>query len=525
MMNTRRGEYSESFAFGVLSFASVAALSLVSGVAVARIYGIVTIGRYALVAAPVAVLWQVSTVREQVGLVRALATLSPRDPRVTQLFAPVLAFSTALTAVAAAATAVAVRLLYAGPIGHPELFWPALANIAGYVFFTNTSWNLDSVLVAFRAGRQLFWARLWTAASYLAAAVAFGLLSPTLWWLTIATILSPAAGLVLRLLLTSRYMRLRISRHDLREGAPILPGVVHFGLKLTPGTIADGLTGQAGTWLLGAISPLATLGGYYRALLLENRFVELGFRVNEVLFPTLVERRARRDPKGFDRAVVDSARYLAIGLLCAAAVGGGCAHGLMTLYGPGFSRASNALALLLLVPPLAGVAGVQTHALTADERPLATSMVAIGRLALVICLTVTFGIWLGATGAALALALGYAASVSCLQLLVRRHLGGPLSALWLRGEAAALGLAYVAGFGTSRALDRLVPWPVGLAAGIGAGFAVFVAAFVVCGGLNERDRSRLAHLGRKWARVPAGRQHCSSPFPTPPPSPPDRTRD
>jgi O-antigen/teichoic acid export membrane protein len=502
-VNAQPGAYRDSFAFGVLSFAFVGTLSLASGLAVARIYGIVVIGRYALVAAPVAVLWQISTVREQVGLVRTLATLLPRDPRVGQLFAPVLAFSSALTFVAAVLTAGVVRLLYSGPIGHPDLFWPALANIAGYLFFTNTSWNFDAVLMAFRAGRHLFWVRLWTATSYLAAAVALGLVSPTLWNLTIATVLSPAAGLVVRLLIAPRYLRMRIRRRDLREGAPILPEVVRFGLKLTPGTIAEGLTGQAGIWLLGAISSLATLGAYYRALLLENRLLELGFRVNEVLFPTLVERRTARDEGGFDRAVVDSARYLAIGLVCAAAVGGGCAHGLMALYGPGFSRASTVLALLLLVPPFASIGGVQSHVLTADERPLATSVVAIGRLALVIGLTVMLGLWIGVTGAALALTLGYAANVVCLQLLVRKHLAAPLWRLWPLREVAALGLAYVAGFGASRALDRLIHWPAGLGAGLVAGSALFTATFVLAGGLNARDRSRLSSLRSRqpWSKV------------------------
>src|SRR5205085_5067768 len=133
-------------------------------------------------------LWYVSTVREQVGLVRGLAILTPRDPRVTARFAAVLAFSFALSAVAGAITAGVVGLVYSGPVGHPELFGPALAAIAGYVAFAHTSWNLDSVFAAFRAGRQLFWIRMGSAAAYLAAAVALGLLADTLWNLTIATV-------------------------------------------------------------------------------------------------------------------------------------------------------------------------------------------------------------------------------------------------------------------------------------------------------------------------------------------------
>jgi O-antigen/teichoic acid export membrane protein len=273
--------------------------------------------------------------------------------------------------------------------------------------------------------------------------------------------------------------------------------VVRFGLKLTPGTIADGLTGQAGTWLLGAVSPLASLGAYYRALLLENRFTELGYRVNEVLFPTLVERRAKSDAVGFDRAVVDSARYLALGLMLAASVGSGSARGVMALYGPGFGRATTALGVLLVAPVLGALVGVQNHVLATDQRPLMTSVVAFGRLTLVVVLTVILGSSFGITGAALALTLGYAASVAGLQLLVRGHLAESLRRLWPPREMVALGLAYAAGFAASRALDRLLVWPVGLCAALFAGSAAFAAAFVLLGGLNRRDRARLASARRR----------------------------
>ena len=45
------------------------------------------------------IVWFFSTVRERPGMIRALNPLQPRSPEITGIFAAVLAFSVALTAV------------------------------------------------------------------------------------------------------------------------------------------------------------------------------------------------------------------------------------------------------------------------------------------------------------------------------------------------------------------------------------------------------------------------------------------
>ena len=82
----RRPTFSEGVAFSVLSFGSIAVLSLVTAVVTARVYGIQVMGEFALAFAPTGIVWVLSSVREQPALVRALAPLAPRDPRATGLF-------------------------------------------------------------------------------------------------------------------------------------------------------------------------------------------------------------------------------------------------------------------------------------------------------------------------------------------------------------------------------------------------------------------------------------------------------
>src|SRR4051812_40098621 len=92
--------YRAGFLFGIVSFGAVALLGMVSTIATARVFGVVVIGQFALAYAPTGVVWFLSSIREQAALVRELATLPPRAPRVTALFVAVFSLSTAMTAVA-----------------------------------------------------------------------------------------------------------------------------------------------------------------------------------------------------------------------------------------------------------------------------------------------------------------------------------------------------------------------------------------------------------------------------------------
>ncbi len=145
-------------------------------------------------------------------------------------------------------------------------------------------------------------------------------------------------------------MRFVVPAPELRAGLRTLPDILRFGLRVTPGSLADGASAEAGTWILGLFSSVAAVGAWNIAWTLGKRTLDLNIRLAEMLFPTLVQRWAAEDRHGFQRALTDSTRYVVTVMLLPAAVAGGAADGVMGLFGPGFSQASGALVLLLLVP-------------------------------------------------------------------------------------------------------------------------------------------------------------------------------
>ena len=116
--------------------------------------------------------------------------------------------------------------------------------------------------------------------------------------------------------------------------------------------------------------------------------------------------------EGFDRALVDTSRYAAVAMLIPAAVGGGAGYGVMELFGPGFEDAGDTLAIVLLVPALAAVANAHAQALTANDRPFTTTMVAAGQLLLTALLTLALVPALGMLGAGLAWAAAYLPAIA-----------------------------------------------------------------------------------------------------------------
>src|SRR4051794_13655555 len=155
-----RSSFSEGAAFGVLSFMSIVIVGLATAIVTARAYGVHVIGQFALATAPTGIVWFLSTVREQPALVRKLMPLPARSPRITGMWIAVFSFSFSMSLVVSAMVFVGTVALFRGPIGHPELVAPAAFGLAGYVFITNTCWNLDTIFTSFRDGRSLFWIRL-----------------------------------------------------------------------------------------------------------------------------------------------------------------------------------------------------------------------------------------------------------------------------------------------------------------------------------------------------------------------------
>jgi len=502
--NQRRpghGSYRSGFVFGILSFIAVAGFGVVSTIATARIYGVRIIGEFALASAPVAALWVLSTAKEQAALIKEITGLPPRHPRVTELFAAVFTFSSGLTVVMSVIVAYISALVFRGPLHHPELVVPMFVNLAGYVFVTNTGWNIDSIFSAFVAGRQLFWVRLHETLSFLAIAMAAGLAWHSIWGLVIATIGGSFTALIHRAVAVRPFVSVRLSRAGYRRGLRALPDLLRFGLKITPGGIAQGVSQQVGIWAIGSTAPVAIVGAYSRAQTIPDRLQQVNFRIVEVLYPTLVGRRAEGDGAGFDRALLDTARYALIGMLLIASVCGGAAHAILTLFGPGFSRAAPAFVLLIAYPALATITSAQTQALWAVDRPGLTSVTSLARLTLTIVLTVVLTPKIGIAGPAIGLLGGFLLDMAWKTVALRPFLSASLHKTWPVRQRFALVAAYACGFGASMGVERLVPQLGGLLLSLIAGTVAYGAALLLSGGVDRRDRDRLIEIlgmARSW---------------------------
>lgn len=494
----RRGSYRAGFFFGVLSFSVTVGIGFISTVVTARLYGVAVIGEYALVWAPVAAMWVLSTVKEQQALVKEITKLEPGEPRVTQLFAAVFTFSLGLTLLVGLLDAVACLILFPGPLDAPRLLAPALVSIAGYVAITNTGWNVDSILSSFVAGRQLFWVRLTESLSFVVLAIGVGLAWRSVWALVIATFGAATTALVHRVVAVRPFVRTSLSWSEYRTGLRVLPDLLRFGGKAAPGQMAQGISQQGGVWAIGMVAPVSVVGAYSRALVVPQSLQQASLKITAVLFPTLVGRHRDGDGHGFDRALIDSIRYEVSGMLLLGAVIGGAAHSLLNIFGPGFGQAAPALVLLALSPALSSVSVMQTQALWAVDRPGLTSIIAFVRLAVAIGLLVLLTPSMHMLGPALALLGGHLVVVVFSGIVLHRHLARPLRATWPLRERFALAIAYAGGFAAANGVQHVVPSTAGLPLCLLAGVTAYSLALLACGGLNERDRNRLADLAGRF---------------------------
>jgi len=495
-----RGSFGGGLGFGGLSFFVTTAVGVVSSVVIARLYGVTTIGEFALVTAPTLAAWSLSNLRQGPALVRVLSTQPARAPAVTGLFVAVFAVSFGLTAAVVAILAAVSAVVFPGPLDRPDLLAPALAMLGQFLLLANPSWNLEIVFSAFRASRSLFWIRLVEALVLIAAAAVARLVSEDVWALVAATSFGSAVTLAQRVWLVRRWMTLRTSRPALRDAFGHVPEIMRFGLKLAPGNLAEGISYDAPIWVLGFSMPAAAVGAYSRAWQSANRLFAFGYRINEMLLPTLVERIAGGDRDGFDRTLLDTVRYAALILLLLGAAVGGAADGVMSIFGPGFARAGDALAVLLVTPALTVIAGIEAQAQYALNRPwVGTVNSIIGMVAKVvgvIVLTSTSGL----TGAAVGFALGTLLQFLLQSVDVIRHLHGPVRRWLPLRQGAGILVAYGAGFAASRAADTALAEPFGLLAGLAAGSLVFVLAYALVSPPLHRDRQRIARVRAALAR-------------------------
>ncbi len=512
----KRASYRSGFLFGTLNFFAVSGVGLVSTVITSHLYGVRIIGQFALVWAPVAALWVLSTAKEQQALIREITGLPPRHPRVTQLFAAVFTFSWSLTAVVSSLVAVVCWFVFRGPLHAPALVAPAIANIAGYAIVTNTGWNIDSIFSAFVAGRQLFLVRLHEVLSFVIIATVLGLFWRSVWAMVIAMIGGSLTSLIHRMIAVRPFVRAHLSWEEYRAGMRVLPEPAALRAE---GHSGPGRAGHqpAGRRVGPRHGGAGGCGGRIQPRSDDPAAAQgASMRITEVLYPTLVGRHTQGDGHGFDRALIDSIRYEVIGMLLIAAAIGGAAHSVLSIFGPGFGRAAPALALLSLFPALASVTVTQTQALWAIDRPGRTSVIAIVRMTITITLLVVLTPRIGIIGPAIALLAGFLPVAVLSGIALRPSLTRSLRATWPLRERFALLAAYTAGFAVAHGIEQVAPATVDLLLCLPAGIAAYAAAFLLVGGLNLRDRSRLAELlswlrSRRESRGPQRRQPLDEP--------------
>jgi O-antigen/teichoic acid export membrane protein len=483
--------YSGGLAFSLASFGAIGIITLLTSVLSARLYGIKVIGQAALVLAPITLVTLLSTVREQPAMVRELAKLEPRHPRVTGVFLAVFLFSFTLTAVVSGLGVVACYFAFNGPLHKPALIDPAAVALCGYLVLINTCWNIDGVFGAFRAGRELFVVRLHQAALYGVLLAAATLLTHSVWGIVWALLGSYLSALVHRLALLPRVITLRAPLAEVRAGFATLRTIVTFGLKMTPGFLAAGFSEASGTWILGATSSVSVVGAYSRAWTFAARLTEINWRISEMLLPTLVQHRHAGNSEAFDRVLSESLRYAGFGMLLPAAVGGGAAEAIMHIFGEGFAAGATALPLLLLVPLFQTLTAIQGTALTAYNRPLLTSFAQTMRLVVTLVGGIGLTLAYGITGMAIAIAAGSVVCFGVYGVILRFRMAGSMPRPLQLRQLAGLGAAYGSGFAVSHVVERQVHGGFGLIMALVAGSLAYIAVGIGVSGTTNRDRARL----------------------------------
>lgn len=492
-----RASVKEGFGFAAASFGVNALVGLMSSVLTARLYGINSIGEYALVIAPWLTLVQFSSLGEQIAFVRRIALFPRHDPRIPGQFLALLVFSVGLTAAVAVVIGGLSVAALRGPIDQPDLVLPAMVVLVGYIVFENTSWNLDALFSAFRAGRELFWSRLTQMVGFLVLAAALRPLFPSVWGLAFATVGSFVAALVVRLVLIHRFTRVLAGPRAVRDGMRTMPEILLFSLRLVPSRFVSGLIGQAGPWVIGAFGTVAGLGAYSRAANIAVRLNDAGYRISEILFPALVERHAQGDHEGFDRALGTAMRVTAGALLLIAAAGGGAAEGVMDVFGEGFRRGALPLALLLMSGALSVSASVQGNVLVAIGRPGMVTWISLVRAVFALGAMVPAAQRWGASGVAGSMLLGTSTLFLTQTIVVRRLLGR-----WGLGSRAArtvagLLVAYAGAFALARVVDQALDGLLGTAVAGMCGAAAYALLALASGALHPDDRERLAGMAER----------------------------
>ncbi len=395
--------------FAGSSFASNVVIVTLGALITSRLYGIEVIGEQALASVPYLLTMRFSTVSEQTALVRLISLLPRRDRGAAGTALAVFAFSAVVTIVVAAVVFFITAVLLGGAIRDNGLVLPALVLLVAYVVFENTNWSIDTVMAATGGLRELLVIRLVQAVTFVAVAVAIAVAGdePTVWGLVIATVASFVVAFLMRISTLSRFLLLTPGYDALRSGVRELPGILRFGLAILPAQLSSGLATQSAIWIIGGTQPIAAVGAYSRAASVAVRLDDAAFRLNEVLLPQLMQQRSAGAESSAADTIERTTRRVAVALGLIVASVGGAAHGVLELFGPGFSTAAHALTLLLVAHTAAVLSMVWNQAFIAADRPGLVSWITATRGLIVIPCMFVAALWWGITAVAFVWAAAY----------------------------------------------------------------------------------------------------------------------
>jgi O-antigen/teichoic acid export membrane protein len=284
---------------------------------------------------------------------------------------------------------------------------------------------------------------------------------------------------------------LRVSSDDQRAALRELPGLLRFGAVLLPARLVSGVTGQAGTWMVGSVGTVAATGAYSRALGLSSKLSEAGFRIIEILLPGMVE-RGQHDESAAVHLLVRTVRLSAVALLIVTAPGAGAASGVLAVFGDGFDRASAVLALLLGAYTLSVLTSVLAQGFLASGHPGRVTRLALLRSAITLVLLLPLAVRDGAGGVALAYVAGPAVEFLLYDRALAGHLRLGRRSLLGSRRLAGLAAAWAGAYGTSWAILRVSTSIPATVASLAAGTFVAVALVLALHLVEPEERRALA---------------------------------
>jgi O-antigen/teichoic acid export membrane protein len=333
-----------------VGFVVTMALSLVSSVVTSRLYGAQQFGRFWIAYSPVLLLTQLSSVSEQMGLIRELAEFDPRDPKATGLWRVVFRFSLLVTTAMGLVVGGAFWLYFGRDDDTRDLFPLTALLLATYVVIDNPSWNLEHFLTGFRRATELMLCRIVHAVAQLGMPIVLASVGREVTELVFASIAGSCALLIARLVSVRRLTSLRIADADLKFGGSQLGGILRFGIKNVPASISLALIAPLQIFVLQRFVSETAVGAFGRATNLASRLNEFPFRIGTVLYPTQVRHVADNDEAGLVQSMYDTIRnsFVPIAALVASLIGARSA--VLRVFGADFATAENGwvLAITLL---------------------------------------------------------------------------------------------------------------------------------------------------------------------------------